>query len=367
MKYMIKEINIMKKICFILPTLGNGGAERVAFHLLNNLDSQKYQLYLVLTNKGGNYLEELNPKVKLIELNKSRARYASFKLYKTLRNINPDLCLVFSSEIATVTGLFVAPFLKDVKFIVREINIQSMLMTNILRKILLKYSYKSMYKIISQSKDMTNDLINFTKIDPRKIVEINNPIDIKQIEKKINHIQEEDIFDKRYKNLVCVGRLVHQKGFDLLVKVMEKLKSKNIRLYIIGEGKERQKLENMISYYNLTNNVFLVGRQENPYKYMRECDLFILSSRFEGFPNVLIEAGACGAYAICNTCPGGVNEIILENINGNIVNFVDVLKTKNVILEQLSKVHNKGIIRKSVVDRYSLGVIIEKYENLFQY
>lgn len=355
----------MKKICFIIPVLGNDGAERVAFHLLNNLSRDKYQLYLILTNQGGNYLKELNPNITIIELKESRVRYTVFKLYKVLKHINPDLCLIFSSEIATVVGLFIAPILKRIKFVVREINIQSILMTNILRKLLLKLSYKSIYKIISQSKDMTDDLINYTKINPNKIVEINNPIDLNQIDKKLFIEEDNDIFEKHYKNLVCVGRLAYQKGFDLLIKVMEKLKDTNIRAYIIGEGQDREKLENQIANSGLKDRVFLVGRKENPYQYMKNADLFILSSRFEGFPNVLIEAGACGAYSICNICPGGVNEIILENINGNIVDFNDIIRTKTVIMKELAKKHNKSLIRKSVVDRYGLDIIIKKYECFF--
>ena len=355
----------MKKICFIIPVLGNDGAERVAFHLLNNLSKDKYQLYLILTNQGGNYLKELNSNVKIIELKEKRVRYSIFKLYKVLKNLSPDIAVIFSSEIATVTGLFIAPFLKNIKFIVREINIQSILMTNVLRKLLLKLSYKSIYKIISQSKDMTDDLINYTGINANKIVEINNPIDMKQINLKLNEKMSSIELKENYKNLVCVGRLAYQKGFDLLIEVMGKLKDKKIRAYIIGDGNERGNLETKIKTYGLVDKVFLLGRKENPYVYMAKADLFILSSRFEGFPNVLIEAGACGAYSICNICPGGVNEIIRENLNGNIVNFNDANETAHMILQKLEEKHDVRRIKSSVLTRYNLDNVVSKYENFF--
>ena len=153
-----------KKICLILPTLGNGGAEKVAFHLLSNLNEDKYELSLILTNTGGEEISKLKNNIKIIELKCERVRYSIFKLFSNLKTLNPDIVLVLSSEISTIVGLFIAPFLKKTKFVIREINIQSILMRSKIRKFLLKSSYKNIYKIISQSKDMTEDLVNYTKI-----------------------------------------------------------------------------------------------------------------------------------------------------------------------------------------------------------
>ena len=98
---------------------------------------------------------------------------------------------------------------------------------------------------------------------------------------------------------------------------------------------------------------------------MKNADLFILSSRFEGFPNVLLEANACGTYAICNNILGGVNEIIRENINGNIVDFNDVNKTSELIIEKLNIKKEKEKIREVVLSKYNLSTIIGKYEYFF--
>lgn len=350
-----------KKICIILPSLSKGGAEKVAFHILNNLDLEKYELYLLQTLKEGDYVKKLRKEIKVSVLNSKAARYSIFKIYKELKNIKPDIVIVFSMELATVIGLAIVPFFKNISFIARELNIQSLLTKNKLRLYLLRLAYRNYRKIISQSKDMTNDLIENTKVNRSNIVEINNPVDIEEINKVI-HNSKEKVFDLEYKNLVCVGRLVEQKGFDLIIKIMPLLMKEKIRLYIIGEGQQKQYLKNLIDSLSLNNIVFLLGKRENPYVYMKEADLFILSSRFEGFPNVLVEANACGTYAICNNCLGGVNEIISNGMNGEIINFTEKEKVAEIIKKNLESKKDSYEIVNYIEKKYSIKKIIKKYE-----
>ena len=357
---------VKKKICFIIPSLGGGGAERVAFHLLNNLSLDKFDLSVIIVYKNkGDYLKGLRKEVKRIFLEKSKIRYSIPSLYRALKEENPDIVINFSFDLMMLMGVFIISFFKNTYFINRQINILSMQKFNFFKKILLKIAYKNFNKIITQSKDMTEDLLKNIDISKEKIVEINNPADIDKIEKLSNeNIKIE--FDKESKNLLSVGRLAPQKGFDLIIQSIPLLNDKNIKLYILGDGEEKENLLTLIEKLNLKERVFLLGRKLNPYAYMKNADLFILSSRYEGFPNVLIEAGSCGLYSICNNCPGGVNEIILKDINGNIVDFNNkdlVAKTieKNLILNK-----DKEKIKHSIKNRYSLDKIIKKYEDLLK-
>ena len=357
---------VKKKICFVIPSLGGGGAERVAFHLLNNLSLDKFDLSVIIVYKNkGDYLKGLRKEVKRIFLEKSKIRYSIPSLYRALKEENPDIVINFSFDLMMLMGVFIISFFKNTYFINRQINILSMQKFNFFKKILLKIAYKNFNKIITQSKDMTEDLLKNIDISKEKIVEINNPADIDKIEKLSNeNIKIE--FDKESKNLLSVGRLAPQKGFDLIIQSIPLLNDKNIKLYILGDGEEKENLLTLIEKLNLKERVFLLGRKLNPYAYMKNADLFILSSRYEGFPNVLIEAGSCGLYSICNNCPGGVNEIILKDINGNIVDFNNkdlVAKTieKNLILNK-----DKEKIKHSIKNRYSLDKIIKKYEDLLK-
>lgn len=355
----------MKKICFILPTLGGGGAEKVALHILNNLNLKKFDIVLILIYKDrGDYLKELRKEVKKIFLNKTHIKYSLYPLFKTIKNEKPDIIINFSFDLMILIGNFIIPFFKNIYFITRQANILSLENFSPFKKHLLKKAYQNFHKIITQSGDMTLDLLNNINIDRNKIIEINNPVDIK----KINKLSNENInieFNDEERNLLCVGRLVKQKGFDLIIEVISNLNNKNIKLYILGEGIEKEKLERLIKKKKLERQVFLLGRKENPYIYMKKADLFILSSRYEGFPNVLIEANACGLYAICNNCLGGINEIIKENINGNIIDFRDVSLTTDIILNKLASSKNKEEILQTVKNRYSLEIIISKYQFLF--
>ena len=356
----------MKKICFIIPSLGGGGAERVAFHLLNNLSLDNFDLSVIIVYKNkGEYLKDLRKEVKRIFLEKDKIRYSIPSLYRTLKEENPDVVINFSFELMMLMGVFIIPFLKNTYFINRQINILSMQKFNFFKKILLKVAYKNFDKIITQSKDMTEDLLKNIDILKEKIVEINNPVDIEKIEKLSNENIEIE-FDKESKNLLCVGRLAPQKGFDLIIQSMSLLNDKNIKLYILGDGEEKENLLNLIKKLNLKERVFLLGRKSNPYVYMKNADLFILSSRYEGFPNVLIEAGSCGLYSICNNCPGGINEIILEDLNGNIVDFNNKDLVAKIIEKSFILNKDKNKIKESIKNRYSLEKIINKYEDLLK-
>lgn len=351
-----------KKVCFIIPSLGGGGAERVAFNLLNNLSLDKFDLSIIIVYKNkGDYLKDLRKEVKRIFLEKDKIRYSIPCLYKILKKESPDIVINFSFELLIIIGIFLIPFFKSIYFINRQINILSMQNFSFFKKLLLKKAYKNFDKVITQSKDMTEDLLKNIDILKEKILEINNPVDTNKIENlSIENINIE--FDKNSKNLLCVGRLVHQKGFDLIIQIMSLINDKNIKLYILGEGEEKENLSNIIKKLNLEERVFLLGKKLNPYVYMKNADLLILSSKYEGFPNVLIEAGACGLYSICNNCPGGINEIILEGINGNIVDFND----KNLVVKSIEKSlilrKDKERIKESIESRYSLDRIVNKYE-----
>ena len=357
----------MKKICCIIPSLGGGGAERVAFHLLNNLNIDRFQLSYITIYEGlDEYEQKLRTGIEHISLNKKRIRDSIFGIYSALKILKPDIVIVFSFELMIILGIFIIPLFKDIYFINRQVNLVSKLGFNRMKLYLIERCINRYRKIITQSHDMTEDLVQHIDLNIDRIVEINNPVDEKFIEEMLKEKVNIE-YGKESKNLLCVGRLASQKGFDLIIKIMKSIAEKNIKLYIIGEGKEKNKLLELIKILRLEDRVFLLGKKENPYIYMKNADLFILSSRFEGFPNALIEANMCGTYAICNDSLGGINEIIREDINGNIVDFLDVEETKKIILEKLNNINilDRNKIRMEV-QRYTVEKIIIKYEKCIQ-
>ena len=124
-------------------------------------------------------------------------------------------------------------------------------------------------------------------------------------------------------------------------------------------------LHQMKANLNLKNVIFH-GQQKNPYQYLKYADLFVLSSRYEGFPNVLLEAGACGVYALVNNCLGGINEIILPKINGEIFEIIQHKNFAEKIKYTLKKDMNKEMIIDSIKNRFSKEIILKKYENVLK-
>ncbi|MDX9704447.1 MAG: glycosyltransferase, partial [Weeksellaceae bacterium] len=171
-------------------------------------------------------------------------------------------------------------------------------------------------------------------------------------------------FSSEFKNVVAIGNLSQRKGFDLLLTVFEKLKEEKIKLFILGDGADKGKLIEQKEKSELINVEFL-GNKKNPYSYLAQADLFVLSSRYEGFPNVLLEAGVCGTYALANNCPGGINEIIEEKVNGEIASIENPELFAERIKILCQQNFDKNRIQKSIISRFSKEIILEKYEQVF--
>lgn len=349
----------MRTILFILPDLTQGGAEKVITMLANEIDREKFIPKILLFKKEGWFLNYLDPDVEVIELKINRIRYSVLKIIPFIRRTRPDIVFVGWGEISAFLSPFLS-FFRKTKFIARETNVVS---EHVMRKEIRFFYrfYNNFHKIIAQSDDMKNDLIQNIGIHPERISKINNPVDFELIREKVNAGGK--LFSGEFKNVVSIGNLTGRKGFDLLLNVFEKLKDKPVKLWIIGEGADREKLLRQKQELGLENVEFL-GKKENPYPYLQQADLFVLSSRYEGFPNVLLEAGACGTYALVNDCPGGIREIVRPEINGEISDINDPELFAEEIWELANKDYDREIIKESIESLFSKEIIVEKYNQL---
>lgn len=364
----------MKKILFISTTLGGGGAERIISYLLNEFaqDYDKKVFLLLLRNTNNTYLEYVSPSIEIINLNiKGRIRYAIFLILKTIIKIKPNICYIGLDKLNIMLSFFL-PLLKlwKIRFIVRETNVLSQQYNY--KNPFIKLSYKLFYNlydsIIAQSKDMANDLIKIWSIKKRKITLINNPINIENVIKKSNEKNPSFNLNKKEGkiNLIAIGRLSYQKGYDILIQRIYELKP-NIpfNLYILGEGELRPFIEQEISNLGLKSDIRLLGFQKNPYNILKQMDGIILSSRHEGFPNVLLEANALGIPILANRCSGGINEIIKEGINGISCFFESKDSFQKGLNIFLNTQFNSEEIKKLTQERYDLSVILPLYRAVF--
>ncbi len=352
-----------KKIIFVLTILGPGGAEKVVSIIANSLPREKYNPNVILFDKNNGHADMLQPDVQILETKTQRIRNSILPILRFFRKEKPDVVFASYGELNAYISIFIKLFPK-IKFIARETNVVSQHVTRPEIKFFYRF-YNNYHKIICQSDDMYRDLKNNFGIKEEKLVKINNPVDFEAIDAQLYQQEKPSEYDASYKNIVAVGNLSSRKGFDHLLNVFRYLKNENIRLYILGDGRDKELLHEMKLKFGL-ENVFFLGQKKNPYPYLKFADLFILSSRYEGFPNVLLEAGACGTYALASDCPGGIREIIQPGINGEIANIEDFEGFANKIKELLNQNHDTEEIRNSIESRFSKDIILKKYEEVLE-
>lgn len=352
-----------KSILFILPDLNAGGAERIVTTIANHLPREKFSPSIILLRKEGLYLDFLKEDIEIIDIKTPRIRHSLKPILQQIRKRKPDIVFSGFGEVNAYLSLLIK-FFPKIKFIARETNVVSQHVTR--REIRFFYKfYNNYHKIICQSDDMMNDLVENFRIKKEKLIKINNPVDFSFIEEKLENSVKPESYNNDFKNVVAIGNLSSRKGFDNLLKVFGNLKSKKIRLHILGNGKDRELLHQLKQDLGLENVIFH-GVQKNPYPFLKFADLFILSSRYEGFPNVLLEAGACGTYSLTNNCKGGINEIIQPKINGEISDIENHKEFSEKILEILEQTHDSEAIKNSIQSRFSKEMILEKYFEVFE-
>ncbi|MBD8018468.1 glycosyltransferase [Kaistella pullorum] len=348
-------------IIFILPDLETGGAERVITTIANHLPRELFEPKILLMRKAGGYLKHLKEDVEIIDIKTQKMRFALKPILLEIIRRKPDIVFSGYGEINAYISLFI-PLFPKTKFIARETNVVSEHVKRPEIRFFYRF-YNNFHRIIAQSDDMKTDLIENLRIDEHKIVKINNPVDFDFIRSQTENAKKCESFKPDFKNVVAIGNLSARKGFDNLLKVFSHLKNEKILLHIVGNGRDYALLQHLRRHHGLDNVIFH-GQHENPYRFLLFADLFVLSSRYEGFPNALLEAGACGTYALANNCPGGISEIIEHQINGEILDINQHEIFAGRIRELVNLEFDRETMRQSIATRFSKDFIMSKYENL---
>ncbi|MDM8542146.1 glycosyltransferase [Desulfococcaceae bacterium HSG9] len=363
------------KILFVIPNLQGGGAERVFVHLIRHIDREQFVPFLAIGSLEGAYLRYLPKDIPIYELNASRARKALIPLIRLVRRLRPDI--VFSTLGLSVAVAMLRPFIpRDTLLIARSGNSISAYLKdvgreNIIKKIIYWLAnvliFKSSHCVIAQSNFMLQDALNTLPVDKKKIKTIYNPVDISYILKIVGDLKPS--FHGSGPHLVAVGRLHWQKGYDILLKALPNV----CKLYpegtltILGEGEERLHLESLAIELKIENNIRFLGFVDNPYPYIQKADMLVLSSRYEGFANVLLESLALGTPVIATDCPGGNREVITDGVNGWLSPNEYPAGLSDVILKALNNLEaiDSKAMMYDISKRFNVGTICKEYEKIF--
>jgi len=353
-----------------------GGAERVITNIITHLDNKKYEISLALFEKKGSYLSQIPEYVKVYDL-KKKSRYSFLKLILRLgrlfRKSRPNTVVSFMAYTNIVVLL--AKFLPGCRFNLVT-SVRTYLSYATLHEKLSKikyFLYKFLFNyadfIVVPSSGVKKDLEKTFNIIQRKIKIIYNPIDLKKIMK----LKEEEVEDLRIKAcksfILSVGRLTKQKGFPYLLRAYSRIyKEIDEKFVILGTGEDQEKLKSLVNELGIREHIFFLEFKKNPYKFMNGASIFVLSSVWEGFPNVVLEAMACGVPVISTDCPSGPSEIIINGKNGMLVPPGDEEALGRAIYKLLKdeKLRIKFSIEgKKRAEDFRIENILPQYEELF--
>jgi glycosyltransferase involved in cell wall biosynthesis len=356
-----KSMKNKKKISFFIPSLRGGGAERVFVNLANEFSKRGLNVDLVLSQKEGPYLKDVSEKVNIIDLKSSRILFSLFPLIKYLRKEKPDYIISTLTHVNIISIVANKIFKTKAKIVIRQASYFSF-SKNRTVKLIAKLTYKKADKVIALSQQMKADLIKSANVPENNIVVINNPIFNDFIRQKLKEETNIDwLENKNYPVILGAGRLTKQKDFITLINSFSILrKERKLKLIILGEGECREKLENLVEKLKIENDVYMPGFVNNPYKFISKADVFVLSSIWEGCPNVLLESLSCGTPVVSTDCPGGSNEILENGKYGKLVPVGDVNILAEAIEETIENPIDKDILQKRA--RYfSAEKAVEKY------
>lgn len=310
----------MKNIGLFISEMNSGGAERVVSRLSKILEND-YNVYVILFEdtfmeyECGGTLVNLNTPAKSGLLNKLLLlpqRVRALKKAKKEYKLDCVISFLDSPNIVNILSGGACKNVVSVRNYSKSENSASLL--GRLTNLLIKKLYKKADLIVPVSRVIANSYIEDYGIPDEKIKVIYNPYDADEIHNSMKEAVDERVkaFTENKTVFISVGRIMHQKGFWHLIKAFSEVKKlkEDVKLIIVGEDKSSGNTSELISRLGLENDVLLTGRVENPFKYHKQSDVYVLSSLFEGFPNGMTEAMVCGLPVIAADCKSGPREIL---------------------------------------------------------
>ena len=357
-----------KKITILVSFSGDGGVERNVVRLVRGFLKKGVCFEILTIKEKGSFFKELPDEAKKIKLPFDQALLNLPYLIKYLKRSSPHA--IFSvkdraNRVAILAKLFSKSSSKVVIRLGTNLSASLQNKRNFhkwTRYLPSRILYPRCDEIIAVSKGVAEDVSKITKIPVEKINVIPNPvIDERLFEMAKEKVEDEWFLVKKRPLVLGIGRLTEQKDFETGIKAIKVLKDWGIslRYAILGDGPKKNRLKKLIKELGLEENVKLLGFKKNPYKYLSKADLFLLSSKWEGSPNALIEAMALGVPVVSTDCPSGPREILKEEPS-LLVKVEDYIGMAQAIAKTLKNPPSSEKLKHMVKD-FSLEKSVNKY------
>jgi glycosyltransferase involved in cell wall biosynthesis len=366
------------RICFVLPSLNGGGAERAAVHILNALDGRRWARSMYLFSREGPYLDQLQSSIELASGSSGSRRGRWLDLRRFIRATRPRLVVSFLSYFSVLTAVRSAgvgarvvfnqqtpmsAFLADADYHWRRPWHRRAF------SIVTRIGYRLADAIVTTSAGVADDLAAAFGVAPQRIRVVHNPVDERAVaDRSTEPLPPAHDADWSHPAIVSAGRLAEAKNYPLLIDALAVLRRRvPARLFVLGEGEAEAALRAQVDRRSLGGAVVFLGFQRNPWKYIARGDVFALTSRYEGFGNVLVEAMACGAPIVATSSPG-TREIVTDGVDGLLVERHE----PEAVAAALERVLADASLRRRLSDaarrgaqRFALPAVAAAYERVF--
>lgn len=359
-----------RRIALFLQDLHGGGAERVMLLLAGGIARRGYPVDLVLVRREGAHARSIPSEIRVVELGTRRVLGSVPALVRYLRRERPKALLAALVHV-NVGALLAAAAARGIRVVVTEHNQISRNFASLTSRRLrgayrlVPMMYRRAWGIVAVSDGVADDLAVFSGIGRERIYVINNPIVTPDIEALAAEPLDHPWAGPGAPPLFLgVGRLAPQKDFPTLVAAFALVRAgRRCRLVILGEGQERTAIEAAVFRHGVQEDVLLPGFVDNPYAWMARASVFVLSSRFEGLPTVLVEAMACGTTVVSTDCPSGPRDILDGGRYGPLVRVGDPEALAGAMRDALDRPTPRGRLTERA-SRYGLDAAVDRYLQL---
>jgi glycosyltransferase involved in cell wall biosynthesis len=368
-----------KKVCFVLPSLNGGGAERAAVHILNALDPIVWDRSMYLFRREGAYLDAVDGAITLSSGDeRSRlGRWTALRRYFVATR--PDLIVSFLTYLSVLSAASAARIGARVIFN-QQTPISAFLTDRDYhwrrpwhRRVFSwasRRGYRRADAIVATSTGVADDLSRAFGVAADRIHVVHNPIDLEAIARAASEPLDA-VHEAAWEHpvIVAAGRLADAKNYPLLIEALALLRARvPARLVILGTGDLEASLRTLVLEKQLERVVTFAGFQRNPWRYIARADVFALSSRYEGFGNVLVEAMACGVPVVATSSPG-TREIVADGVDGLLVDRHEPTTLAAALVRALEepglRARMAAEARRSAM-RFALPAIAATYDGVFR-